>query len=102
MLTNELIHSVKSDGRSALIFKLDFRKVYDSVSWEYLDAVQERMGFGLKWRKCISECISSARLAVLVNGSPTEDFPMEKGLRQGGPFIPFSIHNCSRTVKTNR
>ncbi|KAL9663511.1 hypothetical protein QQ045_018898 [Rhodiola kirilowii] len=81
MITNELIHSLKSDGRSALILKLDFSKAYDSVSWEYLDAVQNRMGFGLKWRKWISECISTARLAVLVNGSPTEDFAMEKGLR---------------------
>ncbi|CAM8943692.1 unnamed protein product [Rhodiola kirilowii] len=71
------------------MIKLDFCKAYDSISWDYLDQIQERMGFGVKWRKWISECISTVRLAVLVNGSPTEEFAMERGLRQGDPLSPF-------------
>ncbi|KAL9687275.1 hypothetical protein QQ045_031674 [Rhodiola kirilowii] len=89
MITNDLIHSVKRDKRKALMIKLDFCKAYDSISWDYLDQIQERMGFGVKWRRWISECISTPRLAVLVNGSPTEEFAMERGLRQGDPLSPF-------------
>ncbi|GKV30545.1 hypothetical protein SLEP1_g39346 [Rubroshorea leprosula] len=46
-------------------------------------------GFGAKWRGWIMECLSTARGSVLVNGSPTEEFDMEKGLRQGDPLSPF-------------
>lgn len=48
----------------------------------------KEMGFGDKWRTWIEGCISFATLAVLVNGSPTDFFHIEKGLRQGDPLSP--------------
>ncbi|KAL9663373.1 hypothetical protein QQ045_018759 [Rhodiola kirilowii] len=89
MITNELIHSARRANRRALILKLDFCKAYDSISWEYLDQIQQMMGFGVKWRQWILECISTPKLAVVVNGSPIEEFSMERGLRQGNPLSPF-------------
>nr|XP_034930821.1 uncharacterized protein LOC118061489 [Populus alba] len=47
------------------------------------------MGFGSRWRGWIMQCISTAKMSVLVNGSPTEEFSLEKGLRQGDPLSPF-------------
>ena len=47
------------------------------------------MNFSTLWRKWISECVGTAMASVLVNGSPTEEFPIERGLRQGGPLSPF-------------
>jgi hypothetical protein len=35
------------------------------------------------------QCISTAKMFVLVNGSPTEEFSLEKGLSQGDPLSPF-------------
>ena len=35
------------------------------------------------------QCISTTKMVVLVNGSPTEEFSLEKGLRQGDPLSPF-------------
>nr|GEY73789.1 reverse transcriptase domain, reverse transcriptase zinc-binding domain protein [Tanacetum cinerariifolium] len=46
------------------------------------------MGFSLKWRNWINACLSFAFPSVLVNGSPTPEFKLEKGLRQGDPFSP--------------
>ncbi|KAL9674773.1 hypothetical protein QQ045_002972 [Rhodiola kirilowii] len=89
MVTNELIHALKSEKGAALIIKLDFRRAYDSVSWEYLESIQKCMGFGFTWRKWMKECYSTVKLAVLVNGSPTKFFPLERGLRQGDPLSPF-------------
>jgi hypothetical protein len=34
-------------------------------------------------------CVSSATVSVLVNGSPTDEFNMCRGLRQGDPLSPF-------------
>ncbi|KAL9675464.1 hypothetical protein QQ045_003666 [Rhodiola kirilowii] len=89
MVTNELIHAMKTEKRQALVIKLDFRKAYDYVSWNYLEMIQRRMGFGCKWIGWMAECYSSARLAVLINGSPSKEFAMKRGLRQGDPLSPF-------------
>ena len=68
---------------------MDFEKAYDSVDWEYLDSVMGKMAFPVLWRKWIKECVSIAKASVLVNGSPTNGFSLEKGLRQGDPLSPF-------------
>ncbi|GAU48513.1 hypothetical protein TSUD_244330 [Trifolium subterraneum] len=40
------------------------------------------MSFSALWQKWISESVCTATTSVLVNGSPTEEFLMESGLRQ--------------------
>ncbi|EOY14430.1 Uncharacterized protein TCM_033819 [Theobroma cacao] len=42
-----------------------------------------------KWKVWIKECITTATISVLVNGSPTSQFKMERGLRQGCPLFSF-------------
>ncbi|XP_071688162.1 uncharacterized mitochondrial protein AtMg01250-like [Rutidosis leptorrhynchoides] len=49
----------------------------------------EMMGFGPKWRKWISSCLESATISILVNGSPTNEFKLQRGVRQGDPLSPF-------------
>jgi len=71
------------------MFKVDFEKAYDSVDLNYLDAVMVKMNFPTLWRKWINECVGTAKASILVNGSPTEEFPIERGLRQGDPLSPF-------------
>jgi hypothetical protein len=47
------------------------------------------MDFPPVWRKWMKECVCTATASVLVNGSPTNEFPLERGLRQGDPLSPF-------------
>ncbi|XP_071694441.1 uncharacterized mitochondrial protein AtMg01250-like [Rutidosis leptorrhynchoides] len=47
------------------------------------------MGFGERWRKWILACLESTLISVLVNGSPTNEFKLERGIRQGDPLSSF-------------
>ncbi|GKV29990.1 hypothetical protein SLEP1_g38860 [Rubroshorea leprosula] len=89
LILNEVVEEIKRKKISSFIFKADFEKAYDSLNWDFLDEMMRRLGFGEKWRLWIKECLQTASVSVLVNGSPTEEFKMEKGLRQGDPIAPF-------------
>jgi hypothetical protein len=73
MIANELVSDLKKQKATGLIFKIDFHKAFNSVSWDYLDDIMGNMGFGKKWRSMIYECLSSSKLSVLINGSPSKE-----------------------------
>ena len=89
LIANEVVDEARKMKKELLLFKVDFEKAYDSVDWGYLDVVMHRMAFPVLWRKWIKECITTATASVLVNGSPTGEFPLKRGLRQGDPLSPF-------------
>ncbi|GJT43272.1 reverse transcriptase domain, reverse transcriptase zinc-binding domain protein [Tanacetum coccineum] len=47
------------------------------------------MGFGEKWCKWVDTCLRYTSMSILVNGAPTEEFGIERGVRQGDPLSPF-------------
>ncbi|MCH83014.1 LINE-1 reverse transcriptase like [Trifolium medium] len=89
LIANEVIDEAKRLNRETLLFKVDFEKAYDSVEWDFMDFVMKKMNFPLKWRHWIRECVSSSMVSILINGSPSKEFKMERGLRQGDPLSPF-------------
>ena len=89
LIANELVDSTMRRKEQGMVCKLDIEKAYDSISWEFLYQVMNRMGFGNRWLSWIKWCISTASFSVLFNGSPTGFFPSSKGLRQGDPLSPY-------------
>ncbi|XP_071688307.1 uncharacterized protein [Rutidosis leptorrhynchoides] len=72
-----------------ILLKIDFSKAYDSVSHAFLLTVLEKMGFGPKFTSWIQCCISNVNFSVLLNGSPSREGIMHRGLRQGNPLSSF-------------
>nr|GEY87991.1 reverse transcriptase domain, reverse transcriptase zinc-binding domain protein [Tanacetum cinerariifolium]GEZ40503.1 reverse transcriptase domain, reverse transcriptase zinc-binding domain protein [Tanacetum cinerariifolium] len=48
-----------------------------------------KVRFGDKWCKWIKNCLKASSLSILVNGSPTDEFGLERGVRQGDPISLF-------------
>ncbi|XLR04694.1 hypothetical protein S83_070892, partial [Arachis hypogaea] len=89
LIACETVQWLKLRKKQAAIIKLDFQKAYDRVRWSFVDMVLQKMGFGLRWRAWVKECVTTASMSVLINGSPSKPFRMERGLRQGDPLSPF-------------
>ncbi|KAJ9560001.1 hypothetical protein OSB04_005161 [Centaurea solstitialis] len=89
LIANEVVDYIRNKKKKGLIFKVDFEKAYDLVEWGFLLDSMHRMRIGKKWIGWISACLRSSSMSILVNGSPTKEFTMGKGLRQGDPMAPF-------------
>jgi hypothetical protein len=46
---NEVIDVARKLKKKCLIFKVDFEKAFDSVSWVFLEYMLVRLGFSDKW-----------------------------------------------------
>ncbi|MCH93254.1 LINE-1 reverse transcriptase like, partial [Trifolium medium] len=89
MVVNEVIDLARKTRRGCLVLKVDFEKAYDSVDWSFLEYMLRRFGFDNKWIHWIRACVFSGKLSVLVNGSPTSEINIQRGLKQGDPLAPF-------------
>ncbi|XP_057249213.1 uncharacterized protein LOC130590681 [Beta vulgaris subsp. vulgaris] len=89
LIAGELLESCRSSKLPAVLLKLDFHKAFDCVSWSFLYWTLEQMGFPPQWILWISSCVSSATASILLNGTPTKPFKLQRGLRQGDPLSPF-------------
>lgn len=89
LIANEVIDRMKTSRKGGVVLKVDFEKAYDCVNWSFLRYILHRMGFGDLWISWIMECVSSASTSILVNGSPTKEFRLKQGLRQGDPLSLF-------------
>jgi hypothetical protein len=56
-----------------------FHKAFGLVFWDYLEDIMGYIGFGRKWRSMIYERLSSSKLFVLINGSPSKEFLVRRG-----------------------
>ncbi|CAA3017425.1 Hypothetical predicted protein [Olea europaea subsp. europaea] len=85
------------------LLKIDLKKAYDSVSWDFLKNMLGGLNFPTKFMDWIMECLSTPAYFISLNGGLHGLFKGRKGLRQGDPLYPFLFVLCleyfSRMVK---
>ncbi|XP_071680370.1 uncharacterized protein [Lolium perenne] len=72
----------------ALLIKLDIAKAFDTVRWDYILDLMQRLGFPQRWRALMTMLFSTASSRVLLNGIPGKDIIHDRGLRHGDPLSP--------------
>ena len=81
LYTQNVIRELYRAGRPTLFLKLDIAKAFDSVRWDYMLEVMQKMGFGVRWRAWVSALLGSASSAVILNGVRGQWFRHRNGLR---------------------
>lgn len=69
-----------------LALKLDIRKAFDTLDWNFLISVLDAFGFNnifCNWTKTV---LQLAKLSFLVNGKTEGFFACKRGVRQGDPL----------------
>ncbi|KAL0393115.1 UNVERIFIED_CONTAM: Transposon TX1 uncharacterized protein [Sesamum radiatum] len=68
--------------------KVDLRKAYDMVEWDFLLATLQLLGFPQLFIRWV-ECVTTAAFSVCLNDSIHGLFPGARGLRLGDPMSPY-------------
>jgi hypothetical protein len=69
-----------------LFLKLDIAKAFDSIRWEYMLEVMQRLGFGQRWRDLICVIWANTTSRIILNGIPGRPIKHRRGLRQRDPL----------------
>jgi hypothetical protein len=68
------------------VIKIDLSKAYDRVNWLYIQMLLIHLRFGVAFTNWIMGCLSTVYFSILINGSASSFFKVERGIRQGCPM----------------
>ena len=88
VMLHEIIHELQTHKEEGVIFKIDFEKAYDRISWDFVEEIMTAKGFDKKLRDWIMSSVKWGRVCININGQNGPYFKTHRGLRQGDPLSP--------------
>lgn len=67
------------------MFKLDFLKTFDRLSWEFFNSLLHEFGFGLRWGNWLKTCWNTTSFSIFLMDPQVRNFC---GLHQGDSISP--------------
>ena len=68
---------------------IDFEKAFDSVEWDFLYKCLESFNFGPDFLKWVKTFYKNMQSCTINNGTASNYFVLERGVRQGDPLSPY-------------
>jgi hypothetical protein len=81
VVLHETIHEIHRKKMSRVILKIDFKKAYDKVNWDFLQQSLRMKGFSDKWYNWINQFVCKGSVGVKVNENVGRYFQIKKGLK---------------------
>lgn len=90
LLASELVQRFNQSSISRRgVLKVDLRKAFDSLNWEFILRVLEAANFPETYVNWVKQCLTTTSFSINVNGNLCGYFRGTKGLRQGDPLSPY-------------
>lgn len=90
LLATELVQNFNQANVSPRgVLKVDMRKAFDSLKWEFILRVLRAARFPEVFIKWIEQCITTPSFSINVNGDLCGFFDGKQGVRQGDPISPY-------------
>ena len=88
-LVYDIIHTTEKLNIPGLLVSIDFRKAFDSISWEFIFKSLSYLGFGPNFQRWIRLLNTDIKAKVLQNSFLSDNINIQCGCRQGDPISPY-------------
>ncbi|CAI7883467.1 unnamed protein product [Closterium sp. NIES-54] len=93
-LVADVIDAAKNGKEDWFLLLVDFKKAFDSVSWDFIFEVLGKMCFPTRFIGWVNGLHKNTRTNLLVNDWLGEAVEVISGVRQGCPFAPY-LFQCA-------
>ncbi|CAI5461771.1 unnamed protein product [Closterium sp. Yama58-4] len=105
-LVANIIDAAKNGKEDWYMLLVDFRKAFDSVSWDFIFDILREMGFSERFVGWVKGLHENTRTSLLINGWLGEAVDVVSGVRQRCPLAPYlflcAVEPLARVVEKRK
>lgn len=101
LILREISVEMRKRNKGALV-SVDFKKAYDTVDHEFMQAALEQAGFGENFKTFFKTIYDQGKAKVSVNGEIGESIKLKGGIKQGDPMSMYLFTIVTDTLLQKR